>query len=65
MPAATRVDPYMPLALIAAWPVTNSISPTGRISAGPPARYIEWHSRNTVATTLCPVAASARKSGRK
>ena len=65
MPAATRVGPYMPLALIAAWPATNSVSPTGRISTGPAARYIEWHSRNTVATRLWPVAASARKSVRR
>src|SRR5713226_8372873 len=36
-------------------PATNSVSPTGRISGGPSARYIEWHSRKTVATTLCPL----------
>ena len=37
-----------PLALIAAVPLTNSISPTGFISAGPSARYIEPHSIKTV-----------------
>src|SRR6516225_3089655 len=37
---------------------TNSVSPTGRISGGPAARYIERHSRNIVATMLCPVARS-------
>ena len=34
-----------PLAAIAATPLANSISPTGFISAGPCARYIDSHSR--------------------
>ena len=62
MPAATRVDPYWPLSLMAARPATNSVSPTGRISTGPLARYMEWHSMNTVATTLWPVRTSSRNS---
>ena len=62
MPAATRVGPYCPLSLMAAMPATNSVSPTGRISTGPSARYIAWHSRNTVATTLWPVRRSASSS---
>src|SRR5215471_18047052 len=41
MPAATRVGPYRPLSLMAAMPATYSVSPTGRISSGPCARYIE------------------------
>jgi hypothetical protein len=38
--------------LDAAVPATNSVSPTGRICTGPPARYIEWHCRNTLPTML-------------
>src|SRR5437763_9326895 len=44
-----------PAALTAAdprHPATNSTSPTGRISTGPLARYIERHSSKTVATML-------------
>ena len=51
-PAHTRVAPTPPLALIAAMPLTNSVSPTGRIASGPSLRYIEAHSTNTVARTL-------------
>jgi hypothetical protein len=40
------------LALMAETPLTNSVSPTGASSAGPPARYIERHWMNTVARTL-------------
>ena len=53
MPAATRVSPYRPLALIAAMPCTNSVSPTTLNSSGPSARYIDVHSTNTVWRTLC------------
>ena len=59
----TRVLPYWPDALIAAVPFTNSTSPTGRISSGPPARNIDWHSRNTVETMLWPPPVSASSSG--
>ena len=62
MPAATRVGPYRPLALIAATPLTNSVSPTGRIGSEPAARYIDMHSTNTVATTLWPLPVSASSS---
>jgi hypothetical protein len=48
----SRVGPYWPLALIAAVPLTNSVSPTGFISAGPSARYIEPHSMKTVSVIL-------------
>src|SRR4029077_7437861 len=44
-------------------PATNSTSPTGRISTGPLARYIERHSSKTVATMLWPVLRSASSSG--
>ena len=62
MPAATRVGPYRPLRLIAATPPTNSVSPTGRMAAGPSARYIDMHSTNTVDVTLCPLPVSAISS---
>ena len=52
MAAAARLGPYIPLALAAASPWTNSTSPTGRISSGPSARYIERASMNTVERTL-------------
>jgi hypothetical protein len=52
----------MPLALIAATPLANSVSPTQRSSAGPSLRYIEWQSTNTVATMLWPVWVSASRS---
>ena len=61
----TRVLPYWPEALSAAVPFTNSTSPTGRISSGPVARNIDWHSRNTVETMLWPPPMSASSSGRK
>ena len=50
---------------MAAMPFTNSTSPTGRISSGPSARNIDWHSRNTVETMLWPPPRSASSSGRK
>src|SRR2546422_10154725 len=53
IPAATRVSPYRPLALIAAMPCTNSVSPTTLNSSGPSAPYIDVHSMNTVWRTLC------------
>src|SRR5271156_2929874 len=65
MLCATLIGPQPPLALIAAMPATNSISPTGRISTGPLARYIERHSSKTVATMLWPVLRSASSSGSK
>ena len=37
--------------LSAAAAATNSLSPTGRSSAGPSVRYSAWHSMNTVAST--------------
>ena len=39
---------------------THSTSPTGRSSAGPSVRYCEWHSTNTVCTTLWPRARVGR-----
>src|ERR1700751_3760157 len=39
-------------------PATNSTSPTGRISTGPLARYIERHSSKTVATMLAGIEVS-------
>ena len=45
--------------------VTNSTSPTGRISTGPSPRYIERHSSKTVATMLWPLLRSASSSGSK
>ena len=53
MPAAARISPYWPLALTAAMPCTNSVSPTTLNSSGPVARYIDVHSTNTVWRTLC------------
>ena len=41
---------------------THSTSPTGRSSTGPSVRYCEWHSTNTVRTTLWPAPVSARSS---
>ena len=64
MPVAARVSPYSPLALCAAMPPTNSVSPTGRSDSGPSARYIAPHSTNTVWRTLCP-ATSSNNSSRK
>jgi hypothetical protein len=55
----------MPLALMAATPLANSVSPTGRISTGPEARRMERASTNTVATMLCPLSVSARNSSRR
>ena len=52
IPAQIFDFPYFPLALIAAIPLTNSVSPIERICIGPPDRYIAAHSRNTVATML-------------
>jgi hypothetical protein len=46
-------------ALIAAVPFTNSVSPTGFISVGPSARYIEPHSMKTVSEILWPLPMSA------
>ena len=48
IPAHSRLFPYCPLALIDAVPLTNSISPTGFVSTGPSARYIEPHSTKTL-----------------
>jgi len=39
--AQARAGPNVPLALIAATPVTNSVSPKDRNSSGPSGRYIE------------------------
>lgn len=61
----SRVGPYWPLALIAAVPLTNSVSPTGFISVGPSARYIEPHSMNTVSVILCPLPTSASNWSRR
>ena len=58
--AAQVVSYEVPLALCAATPLTNSVSPTGRNSSGPSARYIAPHCRNTVATTLWPLFVSSR-----
>jgi hypothetical protein len=52
----------MPLALMAATPLTNSVSPTGRISTGPVARDIARACTNTVATMLWPLRVSASNS---
>jgi hypothetical protein len=52
MPAHSRLLPYCPLAVIADVPLTNSTSPTGFISAGPSARYIEPHSTKTLCVML-------------
>ena len=41
MDAAALVGPYSPVSLAAARPCTNSTSPTGRSSSGPPGRYME------------------------
>ena len=41
MPAQALVLPQYPLAHMAATPLMNSVSPTGRISIGPESRYIE------------------------
>ena len=41
---ANRLFPYCPLALVAAVPLTNSISLTGFTFAGPSPRYIEPYS---------------------
>ena len=62
MPAATRVGAAAAASRSsAATPLTNSVSPTGRIASGPSARYIDRHSTNTVAVTLCPLPVSARQ----
>jgi len=61
MPWQSRAGPYWPLALIAAVPLTNSVSPTGFISVGPSARYIEPHSTKTVWVMLWPLPVSAVK----
>ena len=52
MRAATLVLPKTPLLDIAAMPLANSTSPTGRISSGPRSRYIELASMYTVAAIL-------------
>ena len=65
MPAAARVSPYWPEALIAAMPLTNSVSPTGRRTLGPSARYMARHSMNTVDTTLWPEPVSLSNSSNK
>ena len=62
MPAATRQDPYAPEALMAAMPLTNSVSPTGRMASGPVALCMAVHCTNTVDTTLWPLLRSARSS---
>lgn len=46
---------YNALSLISVIPFLHSISPTGRISTGPYARYMESRSRYTVATMLWPL----------
>jgi hypothetical protein len=43
----------------------EELKPTGRISTGPLARYIERDSSKTVATMLWPVLTSASSSGSK
>ncbi len=55
MRAQTFDAPKVPLAPMAAMPVTNSVSPRDASSRGPVLRYIEWHSSNTVAITLWPL----------
>ena len=65
MEAHMRPSPYWPLALIAATPLTNSVSPTGRRASGPSARYIAMHSMNTVETTLWPLPVSASSASRR
>ena len=47
---------------MAAMPLTNSVSPTGRISSGPSARNMAPHSMKMVLTTLCPLPRSSRNS---
>ena len=44
MPAAMRQGPYLPEALMAATPFTNSVSPTHFMCSGPSARNIDPHS---------------------
>ena len=56
IPAATE-------ALIAAMPLTNSVSPTGRIASGPSARCMARHCTKTVAVLLWPWVVSASSSG--
>lgn len=60
--AAALPGPYRPLSLAADSPCTNSTSPTGLISSGPSARYIDRASINTVETTLWPLVISAASS---
>ena len=48
----TPVQSQTGTAPTAAVPLTNSISPTGFISAGPSARYIEPHSTKTLCVML-------------
>jgi hypothetical protein len=65
MPAATLVFPNTPLSHIAATPLANSTSPTGRISSGPRSRYIELASMYTVAMILWPLPVSVSRSSSK
>ena len=65
MTSQALARPNVPLALIAACPRTNSVSPNERSAFGPSFRYIEWHSAKTVATMLCPLSRSAASSGIK
>src|SRR4051794_41743302 len=55
MPAMHLVGPYLPDALIAATPVTNSVSPSDFSSSGPSARYI---------SRACPYSSEAFFDGR-
>ena len=63
MPAQARVGPWRPLALTAAVPVTNSVSPSDCSSVGPEARYISPHCTKIVARMSCPLVVSARRCG--
>src|SRR5271170_4793638 len=48
IPAMQRALPYLPDALIAAMPLTNSVSPSDFSSCGPSALYISRHSSQQV-----------------
>ena len=63
MPAQARVLPWRPLALIAAMPVTNSVSPSDFSPSGPAARYISPHCTKIVPRMSWPLPVSASSSG--
>ena len=48
---------------MAAAPLTNSVSPSGRIASGPSGRYMAMHSMNTDERTSCPLVRSSSSSG--